>query len=404
MAYNNLAQLAMLAGDMRGAHRWGHAAIELGQELDHVEILSHAYNTIGTAELIRGFADGLVHLQLSLDLAWAAGLEDDVGRVRCNLSTALIRTRDYAGAKRHLDEGIAYCRERDLESYLLYITGWRSRWELDQGAWLEAAATAAEVLADTCAAAPTRVMPLVVLGLLRARRGDPNVWEPLDEARELAESMGELQRLVPVAAARAVAQYLAGHPERVAGEVERTLARAIELEDPWGSAELMVWLRRAGHAVHGPIPDAGAFSLELHGDLQGAAAEWARLGCRYDAALAMLDSPDTGGLRVALADLQALDAKPAAARVARALRERGARRVARGPRAATRANAAGLTARELEVLELLAHGMRNAHIAERLVLSARTVDHHVSSILRKLKAGTRTEAAAHATRLGLLER
>jgi DNA-binding CsgD family transcriptional regulator len=216
--------------------------------------------------------------------------------------------------------------------------------------------------------------------------------------------MGELQRLVPVAAARAEAQFLAGHPERVAAEVERTLARAAELDDPWGRAELMVWLARAGGAVHGSIPDAGAFSLELRGDHRGAAAEWARLGCRYDAALALLDSHDNGGLRVALADLHALDAKPAAARIARALRERGARRVARGPRAATRANAAGLTARELEVLELLAHGMRNAHIAERLVLSARTVDHHVSSILRKLKAGTRTEAAAHATRLGLLER
>jgi DNA-binding NarL/FixJ family response regulator len=55
------------------------------------------------------------------------------------------------------------------------------------------------------------------------------------------------------------------------------------------------------------------------------------------------------------------------------------------------------------VLVLLAKGLRNAHIAEQLVVSAKTIDHHVSAILRKLQAATRTEAAAQAARLGLLE-
>jgi DNA-binding NarL/FixJ family response regulator len=48
--------------------------------------------------------------------------------------------------------------------------------------------------------------------------------------------------------------------------------------------------------------------------------------------------------------------------------------------------------------------MRNAQIAERLVLSRKTVDHHVSAILRKVRASTRTEAVAEASRLGLFER
>jgi len=77
--------------------------------------------------------------------------------------------------------------------------------------------------------------------------------------------------------------------------------------------------------------------------------------------------------------------------------------VARGPRPSTRTNGSGLTAREVDVLRLLADGLRNAAIAERLFLSPRTVDHHVSAILRKLDVKSRGEAVAEASRLALLQ-
>jgi DNA-binding NarL/FixJ family response regulator len=75
--------------------------------------------------------------------------------------------------------------------------------------------------------------------------------------------------------------------------------------------------------------------------------------------------------------------------------------VPRGPRPSTRENPAGLTARELEVLELVTEGLRNAEIAERLFLSEKTVGHHVSAILRKLDVRTRGQASAEARRLGI---
>ena len=93
-----------------------------------------------------------------------------------------------------------------------------------------------------------------------------------------------------------------------------------------------------------------------------------------------------------------------ARRVARTLRERGVRDVRRGPRAATRENPAGLTARELEVVALVAEGLRNAEIAGRLFVSEKTVAHHVSAILRKLDVATRSQAGAEAARLGIVER
>jgi DNA-binding NarL/FixJ family response regulator len=74
--------------------------------------------------------------------------------------------------------------------------------------------------------------------------------------------------------------------------------------------------------------------------------------------------------------------------------------VPRGPTPATRLNVAGLTARQLDVLELLAEGCSNAAIAERLVLSVRTVDHHVAALMAKLAAATRHEAVERATEQG----
>ena len=63
----------------------------------------------------------------------------------------------------------------------------------------------------------------------------------------------------------------------------------------------------------------------------------------------------------------------------------------------------GLTARELEVLRLVAAGLSNREIASELFISAKTASVHVSNILGKLGAATRGEAAATAHRLRLLD-
>jgi DNA-binding NarL/FixJ family response regulator len=85
------------------------------------------------------------------------------------------------------------------------------------------------------------------------------------------------------------------------------------------------------------------------------------------------------------------------------MRELG-RRVPHGPREKTRANPAGLTPRQLEVLSLLVDGLTNAEIADRLVVSTRTAEHHVAAVLTKLGAATRAEAARRAAELELVAR
>lgn len=405
MAYSNMAQLRMLAYDFAACRMWGARAIELADRLGQVEIVIHALNNVGTAELSSGVAEGVEKVERSLALALDAGLDEHVARAHTNLGSSGIELRDYTLGDRHLEAGIAYCRERDLDSWLLYMTGWHARSLLEQGHWDLAAAAATTVLDRPGVAAPSRITPLAVLGRLRARRGDPDPWTPLDEASELALATGELQRLAPVAAARAEARWLTGVFELVGPETDVALALAAAHESAWATGELCVWRTRSG--ITEPQPSAAIaepYRLELAGEPELAARLWDSLGCPYESALALASSRDEEALRRSLAELQRLGARPAAARVSRTLREQGARGLPRGPRAATRENPGGLTARELDVLELVAVGLRNAQIAERLSVSRKTVDHHVSSILGKLEARTRTEAVAEASRLAIFAR
>jgi DNA-binding CsgD family transcriptional regulator len=194
-----------------------------------------------------------------------------------------------------------------------------------------------------------------------------------------------------------------GRLDSVRADTDPVLALAVEREAGWLVGELACWRRRAGIDETVDVPVAEPYALELSGRPGDAAESWARLGCPYDAALALAQSEDEASLRRAHAELQELGASAAAAVVGRRLRERGVQGLPRGPRASTQQNAAGLTTRELEVLALVVEGLRNGEIATRLHLSTRTVDHHVSAILRKLSARNRAHASAEAHRLGLVQ-
>lgn len=392
-AYANLAINCLSAARWEEAVAWAERAVELAKRLDATEIELHALATIGACTDY-----GL--LEQALERALLAGLRV-AGHIFIPLVIIAVEQRRQPEASRHLEAGIAHCSDRGLELSRLYLLAFRARLELDQGRWSEAADTAAAVLRVPLISTRPRIEALVALARVRARRGDPEVWPLLDEAWDLAEPTEELPRIGPVAVARAEVAWLEGDRDAVHEATAGPLALACEREGPWLVGELAMWRRYAGLDVEIAAEAAEPFALQLTGHSIEAAELWRQLGCPYDAALALADADEEGSLRRAHAELQALGAGAAAAIVARRLRERGVRGIPRGPRARTRENPAGLTARELEVLALLADGMRNAQIAERLVVSAKTAEHHVSAILRKLDVSTRGEAVAAAARLGL---
>lgn len=328
-------------------------------------------------------------------------MHDHVARCYANLASGATRQRDYRTALPYLEEGIRYTTDRDLDSYSIYLRGWRARWHFEQAHWDEAAQDAEEALRSTTGAAVMTLPALIVLGHLRARQGNAAALGLLERAKALALPTGESQRIVPMASARAEAAWWAGDPERTISEAQAGYDLAIQAHDDWSVGTLTYWTWRAGGLLSLSAPTPDAYRLMMEGNWQLAAGEWARLGCPFEQALA-LSAGDRQARLAALAAFEHLGANPAARALRRELQQEGERGIPRGPRPATRRNAQGLTAREMEILRLLAEGLGNAAVAHRLSISPKTVDHHVSAILSKLAVHSRSEAVAVARNLHIL--
>jgi DNA-binding CsgD family transcriptional regulator len=409
------------APDPAEAEREARVALELARRIDDPALEGSALSHAGRALIEAGDdAAGMALLDEALAVATGADLGDPlaIGDACC---TTLTACETLADPRRTLDWGRAISDFFRRHRYLPLLSWCRSVYAsflVAAGRWEEAESTLEVALAEEeTLPKPSRAVALVQRAELRRRQGR------LEDAERLLAGLEDR----PGALATAVGLRLARGDVELAGEkVERAIEAAgapsahllrlrAEVALARGDAEAAVeasaeCAARAGAAGRDDLVAVAAILSARAGAADTAGLELAierlaELGMPFEQAEARIElaraiaagSPQSAieQGRAALSALTELGAARQADEAAALLRELGA------PGRAAPRTAEALTKREQEVLALLAEGLSNPQIAERLVISPRTAEHHVRSVLRKLELSNRAEAAAYAARGGM---
>jgi DNA-binding CsgD family transcriptional regulator len=380
----------------------GERAVALAAALGDRAMLSGAYDTLGLAAMYVDYASGRQHILNARQIASECGLDADVARTYSELGSNGVQLLQFEDARRDLEEGLGYIAERDLNYYGHFMLASLAATRLFHGRWDEAIALATEVLEAPAISSNARLTALLVLGRVRARQGDDRAASLLEAALDLALRLRVYHAMTPTRVARAEACWLRGDASGARAEADAVYDLAVERRHVEGAGELAYWRRLSGAGDAAPDWIATPFAQQLAGDWQAAAESWRKLGCPYEEARALAEG-DAEALQRALTLFDRLGAQPAAAALRRTMRASGLTRLTRGPQSATRANQFGLTSRQLEILGLLAEGLTNAEIGERLSITPRTAEHHVTAVLAKLEVTSRRAAVRVAQNQKLLQ-
>lgn len=377
-------------------------AQELASAAGRTDLVALCLNYLGVVLADAGDPRGVRLLHDSLSAALVSADHESVARAYTNLAEVLYRQRRTTELADCLTAGLEFTRERGFWSHTYNLEVHAALASLRRGDWDDAERRLRELLDSVDDPGMLYVYSVPAYARLLARRGDLDAaGRLLEESWQRAFAQMSICGVLYASAGYAEWAWLTGRRDVAEGIYQRMTEHEIPRGLGHGAGEIFRYLARAGVAVTPFDGIAGAYAAGLRGDWEDAAAAWAGHD-PYEQALELAESGSPEHLLEALRMLDDLGAAPAANLVRRRLRELGVQRIPRGALPSTRDNVAGLTRRQLDVLELLADGLTNAEIADRLVVSVRTVDHHVSAILAKLGAQSRREAAAAADELGLL--
>jgi DNA-binding CsgD family transcriptional regulator len=407
MALSTQSQLDMLADRNDLAIPRAQEAMACAEKLGRSDIYLHALTNGTTARCSTDVAEGISRMLAAIDETRRRRAPDLLPRLYANLVYMMTGDRHYQNLFDYFDEGISVAVARESAPLEAYIRGTRAIALVDVGRIAEAVAEAELVIYGPYPRATSCFNAKIALARARIRTEVPEDGV-LDELRGMPTSQRDIMRRAPLAVVDAEALWL-GLPRPGAREQLRSAFEAAlrAQGQNWTLADTACWLKTLGEPVQ--IPAAMLNRLRpaprahITGDWREAARVWGEMGCTYEQAVALSLGDNEAQLK-ALALFEQLHATAAANTVRRQMRARGSRSIPRGPLAHTRANPAGLTRRQVQVLALLDEGLSNEGIAERLYISPKTTQNHVSAIIAQLGTRTRHEAAVAARKRGLLEK
>ena len=373
---------------MRVAHEHDDAALRL-----QCEIVEAA------AGLISGTANARESMLMSIDSAVSNDYDEVASMGMSNIIGIDVEERRFRAAEEMLSRSLPFTVERDIPICNSWQTAMHARLQFARGRW-EAALEDADAVLDSGGAPLARVWPHLVAGLVAMRRGEAQ--DHLDVAWALSEELDEPLVRMATLSALAEAMWLTGCDDARLLRAEAVLAESAGVPGlRFAAGDLATWLHRMDRPVDPTLPVAEPFRLELDGRAREAAAWWRRTGAPFEEALALVASDDVDDQVAGIEALDLLGAAATADRCRMDLRRRGVVNLPARPRASTRANPAGLTNRQLDVARLMAQGLTNAELAQRLYISSKTADHHVSAVLSKLGLASRRDVVRRAAEFGL---
>jgi len=392
------AYLQMMSGNATRVLELVDRTLQVGGPDIDERILVRSLNHKGVMLNVAEYPSGLASVDEARVRAESSEQWYEECRALINNAWACAEWRDIQPALDYAKQAIALAERHELRTAEVYAKALLSRILELSGDWSEAMDLAHGLLD---AGVTSQMVALPVLGAIETRRGRASAREVSERAWDLASAADEFQRLAPAAITCAEYAWISGNLIITVADLERVMAAGLDLGFRWSTGRIACWLWELGELSGVPAGIAEPYQALIEGDAVAASKVFESRGIPYERALALMHGSQADQLE-ALELLEALGARAVAVKFRKELRGRGVS-VPRGRGHATRRNAAGLTARQAEVLQLLAEDLSNIEIADRLFVSPRTVEHHVSAVLDKLDVSTREEAVSSARAGGLLE-
>lgn len=404
MAFSTLSQLAMLNDDVEECLEWGERAIDMARALGRFDIVAHATNNVGAALHTRDPEKSEQVLREAQALCRQHGLHEEYCRALTNHYSTLAMRRKAQEALALAKHCVAFSIEHDIDLFRRYAMGFAALCEVILGDWDAAREYVRTATADGGGTRLSRNPAIRAACQMAIRRGQ-DATAYLDEMEEHASFGRESQRFLAYA-------LLAAEHCWTTGDRSPNRINALNIawddqkpdSEPWDVGALWYW-RRLLLGIdevpkYRPLPYP--MILVREGRIDDAYTLAENAGLTFLTAQILAEGDEAHAQR-AIRVLDRLGATATLDRIRAGLSARGIRTGTRGPRKSTRENPHGLTKRELDVLALIDQGLTNKDIGEKLFVSAKTVDHHVSSLLGKLGARNRSEAAAIGRAEGLVQ-